>query len=123
MGPATKPRDRWITLIIAIVAATGAYAAIVALTGGFKVTIAGLRVSSQSWQRPAMVAAIGLVVLALTARARTVAGSIRLAAVLESSRGAAWLAVIAATWTLAIGIGFGTFASGGSDSYGYAGQA
>src|SRR4029079_17403425 len=34
-----------------------------------------------------------------------------------------WLAVIAAIWTLSIGIGFGTFASGGADCCGYCGQA
>jgi hypothetical protein len=123
MGPATGRRDRWITPLIVIVAVTGAYAAIVALTGGFKVTIVGLRFSSQSWQRPATVAAFGAIVLAVTARARIVAASIRLAAALESSRAAGWLAVIAAIWTLSIGIGFGTFASGGADSYGYVGQA
>lgn len=123
MGPATEPRDRWITSIIAVVALTAAYAALVAMTGGFKVSVAGLRFSSQSWHRPALVAAIGAVVLAVTARARIAAGSIRLASALESSRGAAWLAIIAAIWTLSVGIRFGTFASGGADSYGYVEQA
>jgi 4-amino-4-deoxy-L-arabinose transferase-like glycosyltransferase len=31
--------------------------------------------------------------------------------------------LVAAIWTLSVGIGFGTFASGGADSYGYVGQA
>lgn len=106
-----------------MVAVTGAYAAIVALTGGFKISIGGLRFSSHSWQRPAAVAAIGAVVVVLAARARILTASTRLAVVLDSSRGAAWFVAVAAVWTLLVGIGFGTFANGGADSYGYVGQA
>jgi hypothetical protein len=123
MGPTTPRRDRGITWAIAIVAVTGVYAAVVALTGGFKISIAGFRFSSQSWQRPAVVAAIGAVVLAVAARGRIASTARRLSAGLESSRGAGWVVTMAAIWTLAIGIGFGTFASGGADSYGYVGQA
>ena len=115
--------DRWIAWTIALVAITGTYAAIVAVTGGFKVSIAGFRLSSHSWLRPALVAAAGAVVLAIAARAQIVAALRRLSTVLESSRHAGWLAAATAVWTLSIGIGFGTFASGGADSYGYVGQA
>jgi hypothetical protein len=115
--------DRWIAWTIALVAVTGTYATIVALTGGFKVSIAGLRLSSHSWQRPALVAAAGAIVLAIAARAQIVAALRRLSMVLESSRHAGWLVAAAAVWTLSIGIGFGTFSNGGADSYGYVGQA
>ena len=115
--------DRWIAWTIALVAVTGSYATIVALTGGFKVSIAGFRLSSHSWQRPALVAAAGVIVLAIAARAQIVAALRRLSTVLESSRQAGWLVAAAAVWTLSIGIGFGTFSNGGADSYGYVGQA
>jgi hypothetical protein len=116
-------RDRLIAWITAVVGVTAAYASAVALTGGFKINIAGLRFSSHTWERPALIAGLGAIVLAGLARARIAAVSIRLAAILESSGFARSLVASAAIWTLAIGIGYGTFASGGADSYGYVGQA
>lgn len=104
-------------------AVTGAYAGVVALTGGFRVNLAGLRFSSHSWQRPAMVAAVGALILLVAARTWIADSSARLAAALGTPRGSAALVAVAALWTLTVGIGFGTFASGGADSYGYAGQA
>lgn len=115
--------NRWIVWTLALVAITGTYAAILALTGGFKVSIAGFRLSSHSWHRPALVAAAGAIVLAIAARAQIVAALRRLSTVLESSRHAGWVVAATAVWTLSIGIGFGTFANGGADSYGYVGQA
>ena len=116
-------RDRLIAWMTAVVGVTAAYASAVALTGGFKISIAGFRFSSHAWERPAVVAGLGAIVLAGLARARIAAVSIRLAAILESSGFARSLVASAAIWTLAIGIGYGTFASGGADSYGYVGQA
>src|SRR5262245_63152963 len=112
MGLTARRPDRCIAWTIGVVAVTGAYAAAVALTGGFKVNIAGLRFSSHSWQRPAMVAAIGAAILAVAGRAWIAATLARLAAVLEASRASAWLVAASAVWTLTVGIGFGTFASG-----------
>jgi 4-amino-4-deoxy-L-arabinose transferase-like glycosyltransferase len=123
MGPTTRRPDRWVAWTIAVVVLTGAYAVAVALTGGFKISLAGVRLSSHSWQRPAAVAAIGAVIVAVAARAWIAAASARLASVLEASRACTWLVTAAAIWTLSVGIGFGTFASGGADSYGYVGQA
>ena len=123
MGLAARLRNRWIPWTIAIVAVTSVYATTVALTGGFKFAIGGLRFSSREWQRPAAVAIIGAIVLALAARARIAAASRRLATVAGSPRFARWMAALAGVSALAVGIGFGTFASGGADSYGYVGQA
>jgi 4-amino-4-deoxy-L-arabinose transferase-like glycosyltransferase len=105
------------------VALTAAYAVAVAVTGGFKVHLAGFRFSSQSWQRPATIAAIGAAAVAAAARARIAAASAHLGARAQSSRGSSWIVLLAAIWTLSVGIGFGTFASGGADSYGYVAQA
>ncbi len=116
-------RDRLIAWMTAVVGVTAVYASAVALTGGFKINIAGFRFSSHTWERPALVAGLGAIVLAGLARARIAAVSVRLAAILESSGFARSLVASAAIWTLAIGIGYGTFASGGADSYGYVGQA
>ncbi len=123
MGPTTRRPDRWVAWTIAVVVLTGAYAVAVALTGGFKISLAGVRLRSHSWQRPAAVAAMGAVIVAVAARAWIAAASARLASVLEASRASTWLVTAAAIWTLSVGIGFGTFASGGADSYGYVGQA
>jgi len=112
-----------IASMTAIVVVTAAYASAVALTGGFKINISGFRFSSRAWERPALVAGLGAIVLAGLARARIARGLIRLAAILESSGFARSLVASAAIWTLAIGIGYGTFASGGADSYGYIGHA
>jgi len=123
MGPITRRPDRWLAWAIAVVALTAAYAVAVAVTGGFKVYLAGFRFSSQSWQRPATIAAIGAAAVAAAARARIAAASTQLGARAQSSRGSSWIVLLAAIWTLSVGIGFGTFASGGADSYGYVAQA
>ena len=123
MGPTARRPDRWIAWTIAVVVLTGAYAVAVALTGGFKVSLAGLRFSSHSWHRPAAVAALGAAIVAVAARGWIAGASARLGSVVEASRASTWLVIAAAIWTLSVGIGFGTFASGGADSYGYVGQA
>ena len=118
-----RRRDRWIPWGIALVGATAIYAVGVALTGGFKVAVAGLRFSSHSWERPALLAAIGAIALVVATRARIAAISRNLAVDLESEAASRLIVVAATLLALAIGIGFGTFANGGADSYGYVGQA
>src|SRR6185503_16534134 len=109
MGPITRRPDRWLAWAIAAVALTGGYAAAVAVTGGFKFYLAGFRFSSQSWQRPATIAAIGAAVVAVAARAPIAAASAHFGARAQSSRGSGWMVLVAAIWTLSVGIGFGTF--------------
>jgi Dolichyl-phosphate-mannose-protein mannosyltransferase len=116
-------RERRIAVIGAIVAATSVYAIVVWLTGGYRVSIAGLRLSSHSWQRPATIAAIGFVVLVVFDRAQIAAAIRWSGTALDSPRFARWPVAMAAGWTLTVGIAFGTFANGGADSYGYVGQA
>src|SRR4051812_44901779 len=123
MGPTARLPDRWISWVSALVAATTVYATTVALTGGFRVRIAGLRFSSQSWERPAAVAVLGAIALVVAARSRIGATLRRIGAALESLHFSRSLVAVASLWALAVGIGFGTFASGGADSSGYVGQA
>jgi dolichyl-phosphate-mannose-protein mannosyltransferase len=123
MGLTERLRERWRTVTVAVVAATSVYAFVVWFTGGYRITVAGLRLSSHSWQRPAAVAAIGFVILTAAARAQIAAALRGLTEALDSPAFARWPAAIAVGWTLAVGIGFGTFANGGADSYGYVGQA
>ena len=116
-------RERWIQWGIALVGAITVYAIALALTGGFKISIAGVRFSSHSWGRPAALAAIGAIALVIAARAQIVAASRSLAVGLESPFACLSAVGAAAIWTVAIGISCGTFANGGADSYGYVGQA
>ena len=123
VGSTTPPRDRWPAWLLAAVTILAAYALALAWSGGFTFRLAGIPIRSHSWERPALLAGLGAIVLALTARDKVAAISARAWCVLESARFETALAVAAMTWTLGAGIGFGTFASGGSDSYGYVGQA
>ena len=95
----------------------------VALTGGFDLRVAGMRVRSQSWGRPAVLAIAGAILLAVIARGRLAAMSHRAWRAIDAPAAARWLVVPALAWTLAAGVGFSTFAVGGADSYGYVGQA
>ena len=123
MGLTARHRERWIHLAIALVTATTVYAIALALTGGFKVSIGGVRFSSHSWERPAALAAIGAIALVIAGRAKIAATSRNLAVGLESPFAHLPVVVGAAIWTVAIGVSCGTFANGGADSYGYVGQA
>jgi 4-amino-4-deoxy-L-arabinose transferase-like glycosyltransferase len=116
-------RERWLPWGIALVGATTVYAIALALTGGFRISVAGVRLSSHSWERPAAVAAIGAIALVIATRAQIVATSRTLAVGLESPLACLSVVGAAAIWTVAIGISCGTFANGGADSYGYVGQA
>lgn len=118
-----RVHERWVPWTATLVGVTTVYATAVALTGGFKVNVGGLRFSSHSWERPALVAAIGSIALAVAARSRVAALSRNLAVTLDSTWFARIVVIAAIGWALACGIGFGTFANGGADSYGYVGQA
>ena len=109
--------------LVAAVTVTALYTLTIALTGGFSIQVAGIRVRSHSWVRPGLVALACVAVLALTVRDRLPSISLHLSRVLESAGFATWLALSAMAWALSSGVGFGTFASGGADSYGYVGQA
>ena len=123
VGPTARARDRWIAWLAVAVAIAALYAMAVALTGGFSVRIAGVRLRSHSWMRPALLAIAGALVLAAVARARIAAASAAAWRVADSPTVAPWLVVPAVVWALAAGVGFSTFAIGGADSYGYVGQA
>ena len=125
-GQTTTARDRGVHWILAAVLIATLYALTIAVTGGFNFQIAGVRVRSHSWVRPALLALAGVAMLAFLIRARIPALFARLSRVLESAavaRWPTWLTVAATAWALAAGVGFGTFASGGADSYGYVAQA
>lgn len=96
------------------------YGFVLGVTNGVDVTIAGVRIRSRAWQRPA---AVGLICIA----AATVLDRRRVARVVataaERVRSPAALAAVAAVWALTAGIVFGTYAAGGSDSSGYLNQA
>lgn len=108
---------------MAVTAAVALYALAVALTGGFDVRVAGVRVRSHAWMRPAIVAAASAVLLISVARFRVAALLARAWTAAEAPPVGRALVGAAMAWTLATGVLFGTFASGGADSYGYVGQA
>lgn len=119
----TSARDRWAGWALAGVVIAALYALAVAWSGGFTIHIGGIRIRSHDWLRPALLAGAGAAMLAVMVRARVVAISERTSRLLESPRFATGLVVAAMGWALVAGVGFGTFASGGADSYGYVGQA
>jgi hypothetical protein len=107
----------WLCLALA------AYAATIAATGGYEFHFAGIRLRSHSWARPALAAAFIGVVWAIRARAQVLSAASRAWSALESPAVSRIVAAVAASWTLAASIAFGTFAAGGSDSYGYVSEA
>lgn len=123
MTPSGRTREEALILwLAAAVAVATAYAIAIAATGGFTLDVAGFRLRSRAWERPALIALGGACVLALIAQARIAAFARTLHAA-GTARLDRVLVVVAATWTLAAGVQFGTYASGGADSYGYVAQA
>ena len=123
MGPDGRTSDRRLAWLLAVTLAAAAYALLVAATGGFDARVAGIRVRSRDWARPAMVAAAGAAWIVYRARRPLGVRSAeawRHADTITTSR---VLVGAAAAWTLVAALAFGTFAIGGADSYGYAGQA
>ncbi len=121
--PTARDFGRLEAALAGVTVAVAAYALIVAWTDGFDARLAGVRIRSRHWERPAIIAVTGSVWLLYLMRRRAALALVRAWDVTDRARGASVLAGAAAVWTLAAGLHFGTFASGGSDSYGYAGQA
>ncbi|HMF61527.1 MAG TPA: hypothetical protein VK595_14200, partial [Vicinamibacterales bacterium] len=121
--PTARGFGRLETALTVLTVAVAAYALVVAWTGGFDARLAGVRIRSRQWERPALIAVAGSAWLLYLVRRRTAVVFVRVWHVTDGARGASVMAGVAAVWTLAAGLHFGTFASGGSDSYGYAGQA
>ncbi len=116
-------RETLANALLAGAAALALYAAAVALTGGFELRVAGVRLRSHAWVRPALAAAFLAAVFGVLARRRVAAASSRSWQMLDHGMAARLFAVGAVAWSVAAGIQFGTFAVGGSDSYGYVSQA
>jgi len=116
-------RARLATTVLISAVALGAYAAAIAVTGGFDVRLGGVRLRSHSWLRPALPAlALALIFVGI---ARERVGSILAGCwhPLETRAASRAFGFAAAAWALAAGLLFGTFAVGGADSYGYLSQA
>jgi hypothetical protein len=122
-GPDEHTFDRRLAWLLAGTLAAAAYAALVASTGGFDGHLGGIRVRSRDWSRPAAAAAIGAAWLVYATRRPLAARSARAWHRADTITGSRVLVGAATTWTLAAALIFGTFAIGGADSYGYAGQA
>jgi hypothetical protein len=111
----------WQLLIAATVAAV--FAAVLAWTGGFAIEIAGVRLRAHAWERPAIVAAVAFAAFVFAARAWLRPALRDGWHVIDSSTTARAILSVALAWTAIAGVRFGTFAAGGSDSYGYVSQA
>jgi hypothetical protein len=101
-------------MLLLLAGVVAAFAAFVAATGGIDTRIAGIAVRSRSWERPATVALI-LALAGLYAVRRSLGQWGPLA-----SRAVAPMLVV---WARFAGLCFGTYAAGGSDSFGYLSQA
>ena len=124
MAERTEPGiSRWVVWLMAATAAVATFAAAVAWTGGFEARIGGIRLRSHSWVRPAVLAAAGAGLLAAVERRQLAEWFVRVWSAAESRRLPAAVAGAAMVWTAIAGLGFGTYASGGADSYGYVSQA
>jgi hypothetical protein len=112
VGRVTIPRRGPLLLTFALLVAL--FALFVALTGGIDTRIGGIAVRSRSWERPATIAG-ALTVAGLFVLRRSLAGI--------PARVFTVLPVLAVLWTAAAAFGFGTYAAGGADSFGYISQA
>jgi hypothetical protein len=119
----TRPSGRSILLILTGVLAV--FAGFVALTGGIDTRLGGIAVRSRSWERPAALAALLGVVALIQFRREVQPVAVAAWRVLAAAgaRVPRWLPVLAVCWTVYAAWSFGTFAIGGSDSYGYVSQA
>jgi hypothetical protein len=122
-GRTVRNPSRLASWLLAATLAAAAYAAVVIVTGGFDTRLAGIRLRSRDWVRPAAVAAAGAAWLLYASRRPLAAASTRAWERIDEGSGSRILAGLAMAWTLAAALAFGTFAVGGADSYGYAAQA
>ena len=107
---------------LAIAGLAGLLATIIAAGGGFSLTLGGFVVRAH---RPWVLIGVALVAAGVSIWRAGVAG---VRAELDSAWDrraviAPWMAAAAATATLVVGLAWGTWAAGGSDSYGYVSQA
>src|SRR4051812_46545328 len=122
-GPDERRFDRRLAWLLAGTLAAAAYAVLVASTGGFDGRVGGIRLRSRDWARPAAAAVIGAAWLVYATRRSLALRSAQAWRHVDSITASRVLACAATAWTLAAALMFGTFAVGGADSYGYAGQA
>ena len=122
-GPTERVVGRREMGLAAATLVVGAYALLVAWTGGFDARFAGVRIRSTAWERPALIAAAGSAWLLYRARRQLATACVRVWTAADQACGSYVLVGLAGAWTLAAGLIFGTFAIGGADSYGYVGQA
>ncbi|HEX6973178.1 MAG TPA: hypothetical protein VF147_02190 [Vicinamibacterales bacterium] len=99
------------------------YAVAVWLSGGFDLRVAGMRLRSHEWARPAVVALVCAALGVWSDRSRVVAILERAWVRLDSPGVPRFVTMLALIWTLAAAFVYSTGAVGGADSYGYAGQA
>lgn len=109
--------------LLAAGTACAVYALVLAIGGGFDVQIGAIRVRSHEWARPAIVSVLAAALLSWIERARLAELSGPAWRVMSSAAAARTLTLAALAWTLAASLTFGTFAIGGSDSFGYVSQA
>src|ERR1051325_3993087 len=98
MGLTARLRNHWIPWTAVMVATTALYAIAVGLTGGFKVAVGGVRLSSRSWGRPAVAAAIGAIALLIARRQRIVPALRRVVILAHSIADARYAAGAAMIW-------------------------
>ena len=103
-------------------AACAAYALILYFTGGFESELAGVRIRSRGWERPAYLS-LALFTVAAGLFIRLSASVSVIWGHLDSVDAGRVLAAVGIAWALVAGIRFGTFSAGGSDSFGYISQA
>jgi hypothetical protein len=106
-----RPRG---AVLLLLAGAAAAFAAFVAATGGIDTRIAGIAIRSRSWERPATVALVLALAGLYAVRHRLYRWSF------PASRA---VVPVLVAWALLAGLGFGTYAAGGADSYGYLSQA
>ncbi len=110
------------TVLTSLGVLLAAWAGVVWLTGGIVLTVGGLRVSSRSATRPALIAALLLTASlwgqSATERRRLVAGTRR-----RGDRCAPVAAALLAVSLTAVSAGFGGHVAGGADASGYVSQS
>jgi hypothetical protein len=117
----TRPGPRVVRALLGGAVLAAFAAALVSASGGGSIELGGIRIRSHDATRPALLA-LGLMAAARAAGAAAVHAA--LAWWLETvARGAHALALLMAAGAVAVGIFWGTFVAGGSDSYCYLNQA
>jgi hypothetical protein len=120
---AVRPRLRTragVTLLV-LAGVSALVAAYVVMTGGITTSVGGIPLRARSWQRPATIAAVAALAALIMLRHR-VRAAVPRTVVIGPGRQRVLVAV-AVTATAVVSLVFGTYAAGGSDSYGYLSQA